>query len=171
MEAFTIVSGTNKHYAVLAHIGATTFYDTFRPHNTEEDMQQYLAANYAQEKIKHNLGTTGIHYLLGYGQNGDQGYVKLIENPSGINLPGKLIELEKIYLRQEAQGSGLASLLMNKAIELSKSMGFEKIYLGVWQENERALAFYKKMGFEIFDTRKFKLGERWCEDYLLFKSL
>jgi hypothetical protein len=39
--------------------------------------------------------------------------------------------------------------------------------LGVWQENERALAFYKKFGFEIFTTRTFMLGKRQCDDFLL----
>lgn len=160
-----------KHYAVLAEIGASTFYETFRPHNTEEDMQQYLATTYTPELVKANLNKAGIHYFLGYLGGLDQGYVKLIENPVGLNLTGKVMELEKIYLRATAQGSGLATALMQLAIEKSRALGFEKLYLGVWQENERALAFYKKMGFEVFDTRKFQLGTRLCEDYLLYIRL
>lgn len=170
-KVINIYECTWKHCAVLAEIGATTFYDTFRPFNSEEDMQSYLKANYTQEKIKSNLSKSGIHYLLGYLANEDQGYVKLIENPTGLNLEGKVMELEKIYLRPSAQGSGLAKQLMELVFEKSRCLGFDTLYLGVWQENVRALSFYKKMGFEIFDTRKFQLGSRLCEDYLLYIRL
>jgi ribosomal protein S18 acetylase RimI-like enzyme len=81
------------------------------------------------------------------------------------------MELEKIYVRSSAQGPGLAKLLMEQATTLSKQLGFDYLYLGVWQENTRAIAFYKKNGFEIFDTRKFQLGSHWCEDYLLSLKL
>ena len=82
-------------------------------------------------------------------------------------LEGKTIELEKIYLRKEAHGSGMAKVLMDAAIQLARTEKANNLYLGVWQENERALAFYKKSGFEIYNTRQFKLGARVCEDFLL----
>lgn len=160
-----------KHHAALAELGASTFYETFRPHNSEEDMQAYLANTYTPALVQANLKKNGVHYFLGYDNLGDHGYIKLIENPEGINLEGKIMELEKIYVRSSAQGAGLAKLLMEQAISLSKQLGFNYLYLGVWQENTRALAFYKKFGFKIFDTRKFQLGSRWCEDYLLSLKL
>lgn len=171
MENLKVFNGNWKHHAVLADIGAQTFYETFRPHNTEEDMQKYISMAYSIAAIKQNLSKTQVHYFLGYLGNQDAGYVKLIENPKDIKLDGRVMELEKIYLRRAFQGSGLATSLMNLAIEKSKELGFEKLYLGVWQENERAIAFYKKMGFEVFDTRKFQLGSRWCEDYLMYIRL
>jgi ribosomal protein S18 acetylase RimI-like enzyme len=170
-KSISIYQCSWKHYAALAEIGASTFYETFRPHNAEEDMQLYLASNYSLDKIKVNLSNSSIHYFLGYVEGIDQGYVKLVENPKGLSLQGKIIELEKIYLRPIAQGSGLAKQLMELAIEKSRELDFELLYLGVWQENARALSFYKKMGFEIFDTRKFQLGSRLCEDYLLYIRL
>lgn len=171
MENLKVINGNWKHHAVLADIGAHTFYETFRPHNTEEDMQMYISLAYSISAIKQNLSKTNVHYFLGYLGNQDAGYVKLIENPKDIKLEGRVMELEKIYLRKAFQGSGLATSLMNLAIEKSKELGFEKLYLGVWQENERAITFYKKMGFEVFDTRKFQLGSRWCEDYLMYIRL
>lgn len=160
-----------KHHAALAELGAGTFYETFRPHNSEEDMQAYLANTYTPALVQGNLKKSGVHYFLGYDELGDQGYIKLIENPVGIKLEGKIMELEKIYVRTSAQGSGLAKLLMEQAAMHSKQLSFNYIYLGVWQENARALAFYKKLGFEIFDTRKFLLGSRSCDDYLLSLKL
>ena len=95
------------------------------------------------------------------------GYIKLLENAKADGLNGKVMELEKIYVRKEAHGSKIASLLMQQAIDLAKEKGYDYLFLGVWQDNERALSFYKKFGFEIFNTRQFKLGERICDDYLL----
>jgi ribosomal protein S18 acetylase RimI-like enzyme len=166
-----IISCQWKHHAALAELGASTFYETFRPHNSEEDMQTYISNTYTPSLVQANLKKIGVHYFLGYDENSDQGYIKLIENPRGIKLDGNIMELEKIYVRSSSHGSGLAKLLMEQAILRSKQLGFVYLYLGVWQENYRALSFYKKNGFEIFDTRKFQLGNRWCEDYLLSLKL
>ena len=56
---------------------------------------------------------------------------------------------------------------MQQAIAHSQENGFDTLFLGVWQENERAVSFYKKVGFEVFETRQFQLGERLCDDYMM----
>ena len=160
-----------KHHALLAEIGGSTFYETFRADNTEEDMQAYIAKTYNLKQVIANLNEPNIHYYVAYGLNQNLGYIKLIENIKAEGLSGKVMELEKIYVRKEAHGSLVASVLMQQAIDLAKEKGNDYLFLGVWQENERALAFYKKFGFDIFNTRTFKLGERICEDFLLRKVL
>ena len=60
---------------------------------------------------------------------------------------------------------------MQHVIKYSKQNEFETLFLGVWQENKRAVSFYKKVGFEIFDTRQFKLGQRICEDFMMKLNL
>jgi ribosomal protein S18 acetylase RimI-like enzyme len=56
---------------------------------------------------------------------------------------------------------------MQYAIDYSRTVHFETLFLGVWKENERAVNFYRKTGFEVFDTRLFQLGSRMCEDYMM----
>lgn len=162
-----IVSCHTKHYAALADIGGVTFYDTFRPYHDEANMQAYISKTYSLEKVKENLQLPQIHYYLAYHLGWDQGYIKLIENPQGIDLEGSIMELEKIYLRKEAWGSGLAKQLLDVAIHKAKELGYQWLYLGVWQENERAISFYRKCGFEVFGTRQFQLGSKLCDDYLM----
>ncbi|MDP3927481.1 MAG: GNAT family N-acetyltransferase [Bacteroidota bacterium] len=166
-DAYTMVSCSWKHHAALAEIGASTFYETFAADNTEEDMQAYIGKTYAPKQIALNLAEPNIHYYLIYQGTEVMGYIKTIVQFEVEKLEGKTLELEKIYLRKEAHGSGMAKVLMDAAIQLARTEKANNLYLGVWQENERALAFYKKSGFEIYNTRQFKLGARVCEDFLL----
>lgn len=54
---------------------------------------------------------------------------------------------------------GVAQVLYAKAIETAKDLGSEYVWLGVWEENQRAISFYKKNGFVEFDKPIFKLGD------------
>lgn len=165
--AFGIKKATATDAAVLAKLGADTFYHTFRPHNTEEDMQAYITKAYASEVILQNLANADIAYYLCYYDSKAIGYIKLLHNATYGVLQQQCIELEKIYILHTYFGTPTATLLMQQAIAHAKQAGFKTLFLGVWQENERAVAFYKKMGFEVFDTRQFKLGSRLCEDFMM----
>lgn len=167
-NSFKLVRCKWKHYAVLAELGATTFYESFAADNTEEDMQSYIGKTYAPEQIKENLKNLDINYFIIYNDKDAMGYIKTIDQHQEIEkLNGKSIELEKIYLRKESHGTGMAKILMQAAIDEAISKNAKNLFLGVWKENNRALAFYKKCGFEIYHSRQFQLGNRLCEDYLL----
>lgn len=168
---FKLVNCTLKHAAMLAEIGASTFDETFSPFHPAKDMEAYIEKTYTLAQLKKNLLNPYIQYYAAYNEKGDCGYIKLLDDVQAEGLEGRVMELEKIYVRQWAQGSGVASLLMNKAIELGRKQGYDYLFLGVWQENKRALAFYKKMGFEVFNTRTFQLGDEMCDDFLLKLAL
>lgn len=162
-----IVICTQKHRAVLADIGATTFHDSYKDENTEADMQNYITNTYTIEKLGQNLSSTNIVYFLAYNQLGDVGYIKLLLNQNNEKLQGTSAEIEKIYVRQAFHGKGVAQQLMGFAIDYCKQQSYTNLYLGVWQENHKALKFYDKVGFKTFDTRTFQLGKKLCDDYLL----
>jgi ribosomal protein S18 acetylase RimI-like enzyme len=153
--------------ALLAEIGASTFYETFRPYNSEEDMQTYISKTYNVPLIQQNLQNEQIHYALAIEEGIVVGYIKLLLNAPHIKLSGKTIELEKIYVQHSHHGTGAGHKLMQYTIEYSKHHQFTTLFLGVWKENERAVNFYRKTGFEVFDTRMFPLGSRMCEDYMM----
>lgn len=169
--AFSIKPCSWKHYALLTDIGASTFYETFSHENEKADMVAYIEKTYNLKQVEENLKQADIQYFVAYNEKQDVGYIKLLQNVEVALLTGKVIELEKIYVRKPLQGSGVASLLMQQAINFAKENGANHLFLGVWQENERALAFYKKFGFEIFATRNFMLGKRKCDDFLLKLTL
>jgi hypothetical protein len=75
-----IVICSQKHRAVLAQIGASTFYDSYKDENSESDMQAYISNTYTIEKLAANLKDENIAYFLAYNETGDIGYVKLLLN-------------------------------------------------------------------------------------------
>ncbi len=164
---FSIERASVQHAEILSEIGGDTFYETFRPYNTESDILQYIKKAYAIDVIEHNLINPNIAYYLCYDDEQVIGYIKLIHDATYKGLSEKCIELEKIYILGSYFGSGAGKLLMQKAIQHSRENGFESLFLGVWQENERAINFYKKVGFEVFETRQFQLGESLCDDYMM----
>jgi ribosomal protein S18 acetylase RimI-like enzyme len=153
---------------LLSALGGKTFYDTFRQYHSEEDMQLYLKKAYNEEQIAANLQNPQIHYALLEDENGEAiGYIKLLLDGTHAKLTGTQIELEKIYVLKDKIGGGAGLKLMQYAIEYSKEHGYEILFLGVWEENKRAVDFYKTAGFEVFDTRTFQLGETLCDDFLM----
>ena len=155
----------------LAELGAKTFYETFRPFHSEEDMQLYISGAYDVNKILSNLHSPAHIYLLAEENEKAGGYVKLIKDVTIPALHGRLIEMEKIYVLKEELGSGMGASLMKSALEISLKEGYDQMLLGVWQENHRAVAFYKKFGFTVFNTRKFQLGKETCEDFMMSIAL
>ncbi len=153
---------------VLSELGGTTFYDTFRPYHTEEDMQQYIKKAYSVELIIENLLNSTIQYFIAFDNENPIGYTKLIKNVTHEKLTTENnIELEKIYVLKNYFDKKVGKELMIEAINYSKQNHFETLFLGVWQENTRAIDFYKKFGFETFTIRTFQLGETLCDDFLM----
>jgi len=157
---------------ILAQLGAKTFYETFREFHTEEDMQQYIKKAYSVDLMTENLSKENIQYFIAYDEEKSIGYLKLIKNVTHEKLLSKNnIELEKIYVLKEYLDKKFGKELMLQAISFSKQNNFETLFLGVWQENHRAVNFYKKFGFETFTIRTFQLGETLCDDFLMKLNL
>ena len=79
------------------------------------------------------------------------------------------MELERIYVLRNFWKHKIGAALMMETIQLSKNKNknFDYVWLGVWQQNNRAIDFYLKMGFEIFGTKKFYVGEEENDDYVM----
>jgi len=70
----------------------------------------------------------------------------------------KVLEIERIYVSKEFHGKSVEQLLYDKAILVAKQKNVRYVWLGVWEENQRAISFYKKNGFVAFEKHIFKLG-------------
>ena len=100
------------------------------------------------------------------------GYLKLNFGDSQTELKDdKSAEIERIYVLQEYQGKKVGQLLYEKALQIANAYKADYIWLGVWEENPRAIQFYKKNGFTEFDKHIFKLGEDEQTDIMMKLSL
>ena len=87
------------------------------------------------------------------------GYLKINFGQSQTELKDdKAFEIERIYVLKEYHGKNVGQLLYEKAIEIAKQKNKDYLWLGVWEENPRAINFYKKNGLVEFDKHIFKLG-------------
>lgn len=143
----------------LQKIGRQTFYETFSAGNTEEDMNKYLEEGFSVEKLTAELNNKDSEfYFASLGRN-VIGYLKLNFGQSQTELKDdKALEIERIYVLKEFHGKNAGQLLYDKAIQIARQKNADYVWLGVWEENPRAIGFYRKNGFVEFDKHIFKLG-------------
>ena len=144
----------------LQKISRQTFKETFSESNSEENMKSYLEEGFSKEKLTAELSDKNSEFYFATLENEVIGYLKVNCEESQTELKdSKALEIERIYVSKEFHGKSVGQLLYDKAIEIAKQKGSEYVWLGVWEENPRAISFYKKNGFVEFDKHIFKLGE------------
>ena|SRR6218665_2735525 len=148
-----------KDLEQLQHIGRQTFYETFSAGNTEENMNTYLEENFSFKKLSAELSDQNSEFYLALCGTSVIGYLKLNFGPAQTELKDvHAAEIERIYAAKEFHGKKAGQLLYNKAIDVCRDKGLSYVWLGVWEENHRAIRFYEKNGFVEFDRHIFKLG-------------
>lgn len=144
----------------LQNISRQTFYETFASKNTEENMTKYLDEAFSLEKLTKELNDRNVTFYFATLDEVVIGYLKLNFGPSQTERQNDNgLEIERIYVLKNFQGKGVGQLLLNHAIEVAKQKNCDFVWLGVWEENLRAINFYKKNGFVEFDKHFFKLGD------------
>ena len=163
---------TTDDAALIANMSQQTFYETFALQNTKANMDKFMNEQFTKEALMKEVGTPDNIFLLAYDGNEPVGYVRIRENN---NLPElnchNAIEIARIYAVTNAIGKGVGKVLMNECIKIAMEKKKEMIWLGVWQENQRAIDFYTKWGFEKFATHVFMLGDDPQMDWLMKKTL
>ncbi len=145
--------------AALAELGARTFRDAFEADNDPEDMALYVASSYGPDLQSAELCDAAMVTLLVEGESRLAGYSQLREGPAPDGVGGQRpIELWRFYVERVWQGRGVAQALMTATIEAAAARGAGTVWLSVWQRNLRALAFYRKCGFEDRGEKAFILG-------------
>lgn len=156
----------------LQKVAQQSFYETFAAVNKQQDIQDYLNTALSLTTLTQQLtNPSSAFYLLEVEQQ-IAGYLKLNQGPAQteINDPAA-IEIERIYLLQAYQGKQLGQALLDKAISLANEQRKSYVWLGVWEHNQKALAFYKKNGFYKIDQHSFQLGDDLQTDFILRKDL
>lgn len=143
----------------LQKIGKQTFFETFADTNSEEDMQKYLEESFALEKLENELKNPNSEFYFAKDNEKVVGYLKINFGDSQTELKdNSALEIERIYVLKDYHGKKVGQKLYEKAIEIAKEKAVEYVWLGVWEENHRAIKFYQKNGFEAFDKHIFVLG-------------
>ena len=144
----------------LQIIGKQTFLETFADGNTKENMQKYLEEGFTANKLTSELTNPNSEFYFALLNNKVIGYLKINFGQAQTELKDqKALEIERIYVLKEFHGKKVGQILYQKAFDIAMQTSADYLWLGVWEENPRAINFYKKDGFVEFDKHIFKLGD------------
>lgn len=159
MENIEIKKVTIADVNELQKIGRQTFAETFAAGNTEENMRKYLVDGFSLEKLEEELSDKNAEFYFATLNEDTIGYLKTNTGQSQTELQDdKALEIERIYVLKAYHGKRVGQLLFDKAMQIARKKNVDYAWLGVWEENPRAIHFYKKNGFVEFDKHIFKLG-------------
>lgn len=135
-------------------------------------MNAYMDKAFDLEQLEEELSNMSSQFFFVYFNNELAGYLKInTDNAQSEKMGEDALEVERIYIRNKYQKVGLGKYLLNKAIEIAMELSKRKIWLGVWENNENAIAFYSKMGFIKSGTHSFYMGNEEQIDIIMIKNL
>jgi ribosomal protein S18 acetylase RimI-like enzyme len=156
----------------LTSFGARTFRETFGPHNRPEDLAAYLEATYSEDRQRAELDDPARATLVAESPSGIAAFAQLREakTPDCVSGPAP-IELLRFYVDSAWHGRGVAADLMEAVIAEALKRGGQTLWLGVWERNARAIAFYRKHGFQDVGSQEFVLGQDRQTDRVMVRTL
>ncbi len=152
----------------LAGLARRTFEAAFGEFNTPENMARYLDAAFTTEQILSELEDADSTFIWAEQTGIPAGYAKLRRGTLRCCITGpKPVELERMYAETERIGEGVGKTLLHTAIKIARAEGYQSLWLGVWEFNERAIEFYHRQGFVDVGEQDFMLGADRQTDILM----
>jgi len=152
----------------LRNIAFQTFDDTFRRLNDAASFNEYLDASFSRAKLEAELKDPHSTFFFLYSDDVLAGYMKINMGDSQTDIKDPAaMEIERIYVIRDFQGLGLGRALVEKALETARAARKQTVWLGVWEKNGNAIAFYKKMGFSKAGTHDFFIGRKRQTDFIM----
>jgi ribosomal protein S18 acetylase RimI-like enzyme len=158
--------------AELRQLSIATFTETFASHNTPEDMTAYMATSFSLKQLTEELKHPHSAFFFVLQKGVPAGYLKLNWLDAQTYLTHKNgLEIERIYVLQQFKGQGLGHAMLQYAIDHARAMHKHYLWLGVWEHNTAAIAFYQHYGFSKTDTHPFALGSDVQTDWIMQLNL
>jgi diamine N-acetyltransferase len=156
----------------LQEISYETFNETFKHQNSPKNMNAYSERAFTLEQLEKELSNPSSQFFFVYFNNEVAGYLKVNTHDAQSEAMGdESLEIERVYIKKKFQKHGLGKYLLNKAMKIAMECNKKKIWLGVWEKNENAIAFYKKMGFVQTGAHSFYMGDEEQTDFIMTKTL
>lgn len=173
MSDIVIRRGAVSDAAGLAAFAARTFAEAFGDYTGADDMQAHLAATYRPDLQARELTDPAVITLLALQDSRIVAYAQVRQNetpPACITLPAA-VELQRFYADRTVRGTSLTTRLMECALDAARKLGGKYAWLGVWERNARAIAFYRKAGFDDIGCTHYVVGAERQTDRVFLASL
>ncbi|MDQ7948364.1 MAG: GNAT family N-acetyltransferase [Pedobacter sp.] len=172
MENIVVVQASVECVARLQGIATRTFLEAFASSNAEESMSAYMEKAFSTEKLLSELNHVDSKFYFAIVDKEVIGYLKVNTGIAQTEpLDERALEIERIYVLAEYHGKKVGQILYEKALSVAEALNASYVWLGVWEENKKAIRFYEKNGFVAFDQHLFKLGDEEQTDILMKKLI
>lgn len=156
----------------LVKISRSTFTAAFEKENNPEDFENYINTAFSEAKLKSELSNKDSHFFFAYLGHELVAYFKLNANMAQNELQDSSgLELERIYVTAPYQGKNIGAALLKNMERIAQDFDKQYIWLGVWENNPKAIRFYEKHGYVKFDTHPYHIGNDKQTDWLMRKDL
>ncbi|WP_367770975.1 GNAT family N-acetyltransferase [Flavobacterium sp. WC2421] len=172
MTLISIKKASLSDLDTLQKIGKQTFIETFEPVNTPENIANYLEQSFNTTQLTTELNNPDSQFYLAVLEQEVIGYLKINFGKAQTELINeRALEIHRIYVLQQFHGKKVGQLFIDEVLKVVQQKPVEYIWLGVWEENHRAIAFYTKNGFTPFDKHIFTLGNDVQTDLLMKRQI
>ena len=155
--------------AALAELAERTFRDTFAADNNPDDLEAHVTKAYGEPQQLREIEDANVVTLLVESEAGAEliGYSQLRR----VSSPHGEVEIVRFYIDKSHHGRGIAQTLMQTAVETARELGGTTLWLGVWERNWRAIAFYVKCGFQDAGSQPFLVGSDLQTDRIMARVI
>ncbi|HEX5026209.1 MAG TPA: GNAT family N-acetyltransferase [Agriterribacter sp.] len=164
-----IRKATTEDCATIADLGKRTFVETYSEIAENGALQQYVEQKLSRERIAEELENPACCFYIGFVNEEPVAFTKMrYDRVAKGLLHKKAVEVERIYVLKEYQGVKVGKEMMEKCKAVAATEKYETIWLQVWQRNSKAIQFYQKSGFVIYETDLFSyIQDIMQEDFLM----
>jgi diamine N-acetyltransferase len=156
----------------LAALAERTFRATFGSSNTRKNMDAHCASAYGEAIQASEIASPEIETFVCDDGAELVGYAQLRWGAAPSCVPAtRPAEIQRIYVDQRWHGKGIAQALMSQVLTAAMRRNADQIWLGVWENNPRAMAFYQKFGFNKVGHHVFQLGDDPQQDWILCRGV
>jgi len=168
MTAISIEPVQADEISALAEIGRKTFEQTFASANDPVDFASYLDRAFSRERLLKEIRNPEVRFFFAKVADRIAGYLKVNRGRAQTEkVEGRTLEIERIYVEAGMQGTGVGKALFQYALQEAEAIEAEAVWLGVWEDNPKAIEFYSRQGFKAFGEHRFTIGKDVQRDILM----
>ncbi len=173
-ERIRIRTATAADAEPLAALAEQTFRDTFTEGNSTANLEEYARSAFTLDQLRGELAEDANSFLLAFLEAAERpiGYAKLRTGvtPPCVTGPAP-VELHRIYVNRSALGHGVGAALMQASLDAARWAGHRTVWLGVWEDNARAISFYERWGFTTVGDQVFLMGSDPQRDLIMVREV
>lgn len=156
----------------LSRVAEATFRATFAEANTAAEMDRHCAMRFSVHHQGEEIATPTLETWLAMDGDAIAGFAQLrVGVRPRCVAAASACEVQRLYVEARFHGKGVAALLMDACVDAARRHGTAVLWLGVWEHNPRAIAFYAKCGFVEVGEQVFSLGQDLQRDLVMARPI